>query len=688
MTTNFGYAFILMKKSHIIFLIFFFCTLKHLYSQNNNLQQIQNERSVRESGIAYLKLAKQFIDSNLDSTLYFLDNVDRISVQYGMDSLLLESKIERSVAYFYDSNIKKSKAILFEAEFLAKKLDKSIKLAIIYRNLGAIYAEIGDNDSAISFFEKALKYSDEKEKLGVLNNIGILHGINGDLDLYETNLLMVLEMGKDFLNKKDIGELDKQYIIDTLILCLNNLSAIVNDYNIGLNYSDEALFYINNKYDIGNKNSYLSMVFSTRGRLHYKFGFIKEAEKLYKKSIRFGDNKNNQKLTLQNYIYLVELYNSQKNYVTANKYLDSVLSTSRDSFVKGFPIDSLAFSTKLKAKQYKEAAYFAESYIQNLDSTLKEKKKFAYEEFTKKYQTKKKIQENELLKKENQIKDLEVDKQKTVRNYLILFSVLGVVALGATYSRFRVKKKAANVLAQQNTVINQQKTGLEKSNANKQRLFGIIAHDLVNPFNAILGYTQLLEEDYDSFDEAQRKHFIATINKYAFSNYNLTRTLLDWANVQQDHLVVNKTQISCKAIVTTAIQPYQVLADKKEIEVVNNVPEHIILEADQNMMQMVVGNLFVNAIKFTPQGGNITFNLNKNNDGTITLEIIDNGIGMSQEQLNNLFDIAKATTLKGTNNEKGNGLGLILCKELMELQNGTLQMFSQFNKGSKAVVTI
>lgn len=243
-------------------------------------------------------------------------------------------------------------------------------------------------------------------------------------------------------------------------------------------------------------------------------------------------------------------------------------------------------------------------------------------------------------------------------------------------------------MAQQNTVINQQKTELEKSNANKQRLFGIIAHDLVNPFNAILGYTQLLEEDYDSFDEAQRKHFIATINKYAFSNYNLTRTLLDWAKVQQDHLVVNKTQISCKAIVTTAIQPYQVLADKKEIEVVNNVPEHIILEADQNMMQMVVGNLFVNAIKFTPQGGNITFNLNKNNDGTITLEIIDNGIGMSQEQLNNLFDIAKATTLKGTNNEKGNGLGLILCKELMELQNGTLQMFSQFNKGSKAVVTI
>ena len=301
---------------------------------------------------------------------------------------------------------------------------------------------------------------------------------------------------------------------------------------------------------------------------------------------------------------------------------------------------------------------------------------------------KKKIQENELLKKENEIKVLEVQQQKKARNYLILFSILGLVALGATYSRFKAKKKTANVLAQQNSIINQQKIELEKSNANKQKLFGIIAHDLVNPFNAILGYTNLLDEDYNNFTDTERKQFITTINKYANNNYNLTRTLLDWAKVQQDKLVVNKSVLNCREIVENALQPYLVMADKKEIKIVTKIPNDITVNADQNMMQTVIGNLFVNAIKFTPEGGTITFNIEKFKDGTISLEIEDNGIGMTQEQLNNIFDISKVTTVKGTNEEKGHGLGLILCKELMELQKGTLQIFSTLNKGSKAVVSI
>jgi len=270
----------------------------------------------------------------------------------------------------------------------------------------------------------------------------------------------------------------------------------------------------------------------------------------------------------------------------------------------------------------------------------------------------------------------------------LLFSFLGLITFGVTYNRFRLKRKTAEILAAQNTIIFQQKGELEKSNANKQKLFSIISHDLINPFNAILGYTKLLEADYDNFNDKERKHFISIINKYLDSNYNLTRSLLDWAKIQQDKMVVNKTQLSCKAIVEEALQPYQVLADKKDINININIPNNTFIQADKNMMQTVIGNLFVNAIKFTPQNGSIIFNLYKNKDGTINLQIEDTGVGMTQEQLNNLFDITKVTTLKGTNQEKGHGLGLILCRELMELHNGTLQIFSQLNKGSKAVLTI
>ncbi len=386
-------------------------------------------------------------------------------------------------------------------------------------------------------------------------------------------------------------------------------------------------------------------------------------------------------------INLISLSNEVGKFEKSLEYIE-ILKTYQKTVRNTRAINFHSFKAKQGLNQFEEANGFAEMYMSYMDSVYNNAKDFKYAEFAKKYETEKKEQENNLLKKENQIKDLEVAKQKTARNYLMLLSVLGLITLAVTYNRFRAMRKTAKVLAEQNTIISNQKVELEKSNANKQKLFGIIAHDLINPFNAILGYTQLLEEDYDSFDEEQRKQFVATINKYANSNYILTRTLLDWAKVQQDRLVANKIQLNCKAIVTAAIQPYLVLANKKKIKVVTNVSESITLQADQNMMKTVVGNLFVNAIKFTPQGGKIICNLNKNEDNTITLEIADNGIGMTQDQLNNLFNVAKATSLKGTNNEKGNGLGLILCKELMELQNGTLQIFSQPNKGSKALVTI
>ena len=348
----------------------------------------------------------------------------------------------------------------------------------------------------------------------------------------------------------------------------------------------------------------------------------------------------------------------------------------------------MLFRAYYNSGNYKKSSELADKLIPEFDSILSATKEQAYIDYGKKYQTEKKEQENKLLKTENQIKQLELEQQKTTRNYLILLSILGVITLGVTYNRLRSKKKAAEILEKQNRIINDQKVELEKSNANKQRLFGIIAHDLIRPFNAVLGYTKLLEDDYDSFDEAERKQFVGIINNYANSNYELTKTLLDWAKAQQDRLIVKKARVNCSEVVQEAIKPYQVLADKKQIQVQTHIDKAIFIQADKNMMQTVIGNLFVNAIKFTPQQGTIVLNLDKNNDGTVSIEIEDNGIGMTQEQLNDVFDITKVSVVKGTNNEQGHGLGLILCKELMELQKGTLQLFSQLHIGSKAVVTI
>lgn len=392
---------------------------------------------------------------------------------------------------------------------------------------------------------------------------------------------------------------------------------------------------------------------------------------------------------IDNYLNIAKSYIKLNDFYKTITYIDSAsINIKIDDLNFKIIKDSLSYTAYKNIKNYKKAFIFAEKIIKHQDSLLNHNKDSLYIAYGKKYQTDQKVQENEILKKENVIKNLEVEKEKTNRNYSIALSFSILLILFFAWYKFKEKQKTASKLEAQNIIINQQKIELEKANKNKQKLFSIVAHDLVNPFNAILGYTRLLNDDYESFEDKERKEFINIIDKYATNNYDLTKTLLDWAKTQQKGIIVKKENLNCKAIVNTAIKPFLILADKKQIQVNLHILENTTVEADNNMMQTVIGNLFVNAVKFTPQKGEINLNLTKLENGTIQLEIADNGIGMSQEQLNNLFDISKVNTRKGTENEKGNGLGLVLCKELMTMQNGTLNFFSTLNAGSKAVITV
>ena len=600
---------------------------------------------------------------------------------------------------------------------LTKKNKDSSLLPYIYFNYADIYFYLADD-------EKVFKYLDKIETLVDWNDLNFLlsrvysyrAGLHLDNGNYEESILNQQKILNNSLDDKLIAlansniatifvsnnrfEIAKPYIDAVFNYYKNNTTEGLNHKNLAFLYQFLAYFTdnYNKKEELINKGIELTKERSSYNKvdaLFYRANFFLDYNKYnkarndYEEALRLIIENNIEYLAPKAYHSLAIIYLKQNKTKEAFTQLDSA-----SKYIKVTDLKLKRNNTQLRYKAYsklndsKNAFFYAKEYIKYQDSILNNRTDSLYIAYGKKYQTEKKIQENELLKKDNEIKDLEVKKQTTNRNYLIGFSIMCLIALGAVYYRYRSKKKTAIVLAEQNTIISNQKIELEKSNANKQRLFGIIAHDLINPFNAVLGYTQLLEEDYESFNDKERKEFIATINKYANTNYSLTRTLLDWAKIQQDRLVVNKTILNCKEIVEAALQPYQVLADKKEIKVKTNILDAITIEADKNMMQTVIGNLFVNAVKFTPQKGEINLSLHKNKDGTINIEIADNGIGMTQEQLNNIFDITKVNTRKGTSNEKGNGLGLILSKELMELQKGTLQLFSQKNIGSRAVLSI
>jgi PAS domain S-box-containing protein len=217
----------------------------------------------------------------------------------------------------------------------------------------------------------------------------------------------------------------------------------------------------------------------------------------------------------------------------------------------------------------------------------------------------------------------------------------------------------------------------------KDKIFSIIAHDLRSPFNGILGFSELLSENMRDFEIEESEKYVEIINTSAKNTLILLDNLLNWAKFQTGQIAFNPKKILISKVVKEIIEASNSIAKIKNITINYNQVEDIKVFTDENMLTVVLRNLLSNAIKFTRHGGNITISTILNeNENEIEITISDNGIGMKAETLNNLFDSTIKNTSLGTANEKGSGLGLILCKEFIEMQGGKIWAESEEGKGS------
>jgi signal transduction histidine kinase len=235
--------------------------------------------------------------------------------------------------------------------------------------------------------------------------------------------------------------------------------------------------------------------------------------------------------------------------------------------------------------------------------------------------------------------------------------------------------------------INDLNKKLAESNDTKNKFFSIIAHDLINPFNAILGYSELLAKEYNDFDDAERRIFIHNIHKSAKNTFELLENLLLWARSQMNKIDIIKEVLDLREIVNKAIGAYIPSAENKQITYSINIPDKLIIRADKFTLTTIITNLFSNAIKFTPEKGHININASRKNN-FVEISISDNGVGISKDNIPKLFQIENNVSTMGTNKEKGTGLGLLLCKEFVEKNNGKIWVESELEKGTKIIFTI
>ncbi|MDA3861188.1 MAG: PAS domain S-box protein [Melioribacteraceae bacterium] len=222
---------------------------------------------------------------------------------------------------------------------------------------------------------------------------------------------------------------------------------------------------------------------------------------------------------------------------------------------------------------------------------------------------------------------------------------------------------------------------LKKSNANKDKFFSIISHDLKSPFQGIMGMSDLLNESMDELTSEEKTEFHGLLNESIKNVYSLIEQLLEWSRVQTGKLEFKPGKINLKNLFLKVTSLALLTAQKKKIPISHNVDENIFAFADSMMIETVLRNLIANAIKFTTENGNIQLSVSLVEDKVI-IKVKDSGIGMTETVRQKLFKIEEHHTSLGTEGEKGTCLGLVLCNDLIEKNNGEIWVESEFRIGS------
>ncbi|MCX6287138.1 MAG: PAS domain S-box protein [Bacteroidetes bacterium] len=228
---------------------------------------------------------------------------------------------------------------------------------------------------------------------------------------------------------------------------------------------------------------------------------------------------------------------------------------------------------------------------------------------------------------------------------------------------------------------------LKELNATKDKFFSIIAHDLKNPFNTILGFTDILLTNFQEFDNNEILKYLNIIDTSSKHAFTLLENLLLWARTQTGTIDFQPEVIDLRSIVRDVIELIKNQAKKKEIFVSSSIMDHCPVFADKNMIETILRNLFTNAIKFTPKNGSVVVSIIHQNN-QLEVSIRDTGVGIAKEDMENIFRIDRKTTNLGTEKEKGTGLGLILCKEFVEKHGGKISVDSELGSGSTFKFTI
>jgi signal transduction histidine kinase len=583
-------------------------------------------------------------------------------------------------AYYNESNLDSALKTEYSLLEVISKHGTKIDSAKCFRIIGLVYMQKSWYDKSLENLERAQhlfgESGDSALQAKALMNIGTLHDYMNNLPMA---LLYYEKALKYFMYKKDeTGTAD----------CKLNM-AIVLSKQKKYEQACEDLLSAAEIYKKTANDSYLAAAYINLGLTYKKMGNYTLAIEYHDKALAIWKQQDDEYHICYYYMNMGEIMLDLKKITEAGKYLlqaEKLVATLGSKDLQATTYEYLS-DYHAARKNYAAAYSYLDKSKQLNDSILNAETTEKVSQIQYRYEIAKREADNTQLAKQNLDKELELSKKNLMLYILTAIIVLIALLVILLVNQNRLKHKANEQLETKNKLIESQKEELINLNASKDKFLSILAHDIRNPLSSIYSISDILVSDYDNLSEDQKLVFTRDINTLSSNLFEIINKLLAWSTSQSGMITYRPKPFLITDLCRQSLRNLQTVAKQKDILLVFKTDEKLTVMADENMILSVLHNLINNAIKYSYTGSNIRVET-KQMEGNVQISVIDTGTGLSAESQEQLFQYDRNILSKGTAGESGTGLGLILCKDFVEKNGGSIMVDSQQGKGSTFMFTL
>lgn len=684
-----------MKKSKsiaVIIIILFQAVLSFGQENNNLIDSLEKELSkdiLDTTRVRVLiRLADAYTFTDFQKSIQYAKEATTLAIKTENPTLKYSANQQLALSYSLEGDY--TSALKYETLSLqlAFLLNDSTNIGLSHSNVGNYYYEIGEYDEAYYYLTQAYKILQSFSKNAndslymniALHNVG---RVFKELGQYEVALKHLRLSQK--ISEQIGDEEGKPYSLDE-----------IGDVELRLGEYDSALHYLKLSLAEGKKiiasNSLTSIkelqpkTFSKIAKAYLNKGDYERAFAYYDSTYKVHELTGNKFGIAEVELGRGSVFIKQGKFDEALRYIEKAVTLAKEINARVLEISCYEHLSTLWEKKgdFKKSLGYFKQYKALGDSLFSNEmqQKLLRDQIG--FETATRDDQIAALTRVEEIQKSELRKTEFIRNILVVVVALTAILLFTVYRSGQRRKQINALLLQHQEEMEKRSKELEQLNEVKDKFFSIISHDLRSPINALAGLMDLLDKG------AIASHELPAAIKELRIRFNHTRSLmnnlLDWTVLQMDKMNLQAGNVHLHKLVEENIELMGSIQTKK-IKMVNSVPASALGFADSNTINLVIRNLMTNAIKFTNDGGEIIVaGESKGNDWIISVR--DNGIGMSADIQKKLFDKVNPYSTRGTANEKGTGLGLILCKEFVEKNGGRIWVESKENEGSTFWFTV